>query len=131
MNRAARASRLGVIDPLRKSGSRSSGQKRKTGPLCSSYLNKGPISSYLAAKPYGCQRTFQIPGRGFALRSGCDPEAQSLRRDYFFFFAVFLATFLVAALAVFFAFFAFLAISSSMRLSLSERAHVVHLHAQR
>ena len=39
---------------------------------------------------------------------GCDPEAQSLSRgyDYFFFFEVFFATFLVAAFAVFFAFFA-------------------------
>lgn len=67
------------------------------------------------------------------MRTGCGPEAQSLIRgcDYFFFFAVFLATFLVTALAVFFAFFAFLAMWSSMRLSLSERAHVVHRHAQR
>ena len=63
------------------------------------------------------QRTFQILWRGFALRPGCDPEAQSLSRgcDYFFFFEVFFATFLVAAFAVFFAFFAFLAMSSSVK----------------
>ena len=63
------------------------------------------------------QRIFQILWRGFALRLGCDPEAQSLSRgyDYFFFFEVFFATFLVAAFAVFFAFFAFLAMSSSLK----------------
>ena len=57
------------------------------------------------------------PLEGFALRPGCDPEAQSLSRvsDYFFFFEVFFATFLVAAFAVFFAFFAFLAMSSSVK----------------
>jgi hypothetical protein len=78
------------------------------------------------------QRTYQILRDRFRFASGGEPEAQSLSRgsDYFFFFAVFLATFLVAALAVFFAFFAFLAMSSSMRLSLSERAHAVHRHAQ-
>ncbi len=65
------------------------------------------------------------------MRPECNREAQPPRRgsDYFFFLAVFLATFLVAALAVFFAFFAFLAMSSSMRLSFSERVHVVHRHA--
>lgn len=48
--------------------------------------------------------------------SGVRPEVQSLSRgcDYFFFFEVFLAAFLVAALAVFFAFFAFLAMWSSV-----------------
>jgi hypothetical protein len=48
---------------------------------------------------------------------GWDPEAQSLNRgyDYFFFFEVFFASFLVAARAVFFAFFAFLAMSSSVK----------------
>ena len=53
---------------------------------------------------------------------GCDPEAQSLSRgyDYFFFFEVFFATFLVAAFAVFFAFFA---MSSSFKNWLSEHAH--------
>jgi hypothetical protein len=71
------------------------------------------------------QRTFQIPWRGFALRPGCDPEAQSLSRgyDYFFFFEVFFATFLVAAFAVFFAFFAFLAMSSSLKKSGSVNMH--------
>jgi hypothetical protein len=45
------------------------------------------------------------------------PEAQSLSRgyDYFFFFEVFFANFLVAAFAVFFAFVAFLAMSSSVK----------------
>ena len=63
---------------------------------------------------------------------GCDPEAQSLSRGYyyFFFFEVFFATFLVAAFAVFFAFFAFLAMSSSVKNWLSEHAHVVYRHAQ-
>jgi hypothetical protein len=63
---------------------------------------------------------------------GWDPEAQSLNRgyDYFFFFEVFFATFLVAARAVFFAFFAFLAMSSSLKNWLSEHAHVVYRHAQ-
>jgi hypothetical protein len=49
--------------------------------------------------------------------------------DYFFFFEVFFATFLVAAFAVF-AFFAFLAMSSSTKISLSEHGHAVHRHAQ-
>jgi hypothetical protein len=52
------------------------------------------------------------------MRPGWDPEAQSQSRyDYFFFFEVFFATFLVAARAVFFAFFAFLAMSSSKKLA--------------
>ena len=63
---------------------------------------------------------------------GCDPEAQSLSRgyDYFFFFEVFFATFLVAAFAVFFDFFAFLAMSSSLKKWLSERAHTVDRRTQ-
>jgi hypothetical protein len=63
------------------------------------------------------QKTLHILWRGFVLRPGCDPEAQSLGRgyDYFFFLEVFFATFLVAAFAVFFAFFAFLAMSSSLK----------------
>ena len=101
------------------------GQKRKTGPLCSSQLHKGPALSYLAAILNGCKGRFLSFGRGFALCPGCDPEAQSLSRgyDYFFFFEVFFATFLVAAFAVFFAFFAFLAMSSSLKNWLSEHAH--------
>jgi hypothetical protein len=101
------------------------GQKRKTGPLCSSQLHKGPALSYLAAILNGCKGRFISFGRGFALCPGCDPEAQSLSRgyDYFFFFEVFFATFLVAAFAVFFAFFAFLAMSSSLKNWLSEHAH--------
>jgi predicted membrane protein len=65
------------------------------------------------------------------LRPGCDPEAAIVRRGYayFFFLEVFFATFLVAALAVFFAFFAFLAMSSSVKKSLNEYAHAVHRHA--
>jgi hypothetical protein len=78
------------------------------------------------------QRTFQILWRRFTLRPGCDPEAQPLNRgyDYFFFFEVFLATFLVAAFVVFFAFFAFLAMLSSVKNELSEHAHAVDRHAQ-
>src|ERR1700722_20882617 len=70
---------------------------RKTGPLCSSYLHKGRILFYVAAIPNGC-KGFQILWKGFSMLPGCDPEAQSLNRgyDYFFFFEVFFATFLVA-----------------------------------
>jgi hypothetical protein len=50
--------------------------------------------------------------------------------DYFFFFEVFFATFLVAAFTVFFAFFAFLAMLSSVKNCLGEYAHGVHRHAQ-
>lgn len=92
------------------------GQKRKTGPLCSSHLHKGPALSYLAAILNGCKGRFISFGRGFALCRGCAPKTQSLSRgyDYFFFFEVFFATFLVAAFAVFFAFFAFLAMLLSV-----------------
>jgi hypothetical protein len=133
VNRAARASRPRGIDPSRKSRSCPPSQKRKTGPLCSSHLHKGPALSCLAAMPNGCKGHFISFGRGFVLRPGRDPEAQSLGRgyDYFFFFEVFLATFLVAAFAVFFAFFAFLAMSPSVKKnSLSEHAHAVDRHAQ-
>jgi hypothetical protein len=59
VNRAARASRPCGIDPSRKSKScPSPGQKRKTGPLCSSQLHKGPTLSYLAAIPNGCKGRF-------------------------------------------------------------------------
>jgi hypothetical protein len=77
------------------------------------------------------QRTSSVLRERFRLRPGCDPEAQSLNRgsDYFFFFEVFFAAFLVAALAVFFAFFAFLAMWSSLILSLGRHAHAVHRHA--
>jgi hypothetical protein len=63
---------------------------------------------------------------------GCDPEVQSLSRghDYLIFFEVFFATFLVAAREVFFAFFAFLAMSSSLKNWLSEHAHAVYRRAQ-
>jgi hypothetical protein len=107
------------------------GQKRKTGPLCSSYLHKGPALSCRAAKPYGCKGRLQILGGRFRLAfRGTRRQFHSSGSDYFFFFVVFLATFLVAALAVFFAFFAFLAMWSSLIHSLGRRAHVVHRHAQ-
>jgi hypothetical protein len=78
------------------------------------------------------QRTVQILWRGFALRPVATRRRQFVSRgyDYFFFFEVFLATFLVAALTVFFAFFAFLAMSSSVKNWLSKHAHAVHRHAQ-
>ncbi len=103
------ASRPCGFDPSRKRTSCPSG-RTKTGPLCSHHLHKGPALSCLATILNGCKGPFHTLWRGFALRPGCDPEAQSLSRgyDYFFFFEVFLATFLVAAIAVFFAFFAFL-----------------------
>jgi hypothetical protein len=108
------------------------GQKRKTGPLCSSHLHKGPALSYLAAIPNGCKGHF----RSFGEVSLCvrlatrTPQSLSRGYDYFFFFEVFFATFLVAAFAVFFAFFAFLAMSSSVKNWLSEHAHAVDRHAQ-
>jgi hypothetical protein len=121
VNRAARASRPCGIDPSRKSRScPSSGQKRKTGPLCSSHLHKGPALSYLAANR-AAAKDISDPLERFR------PEALY---DYFFFFEVFFATFLVAAFAVFFAFFAFLAMSSSLKNWLSEHAHAVYRHAQ-
>jgi hypothetical protein len=94
----------------------SPGQKRKTGPLCSSYLHKGPIS-YLAAIPDGCKGHFRSFGEVSLCVRLATRRRQSLSRgyDYFFFFEVFFATFLVAAFAVFFAFFAFLAMSSSAK----------------
>src|SRR6476620_5899334 len=98
VNRAARASRPCGIDPSRKGRScPSSEQKRKTGPLCSSHLHKGPALS-TCRDTERLQRMLHILWRGFALRPECDPEAQSLSRgyDYFFFFEVFFATFLVA-----------------------------------
>jgi hypothetical protein len=59
-------------------------------------------------------------------------ERQSVRRrrDHFFLLEVFFATFLVAAFAVFFAFFAFLTMSSSRKNSLDQHAHAVNRHAQ-
>ena len=49
---------------------------------------------------------------------------------YFFFLEVFFATFLVAALAVFFAFFAFLAMSSSVKKthSMNMRTPCIDMH---
>jgi hypothetical protein len=130
VNRAARASRPGGIDPLRKSGSCPSGRNEKPDLYAvASCIKVRP--SYLAAKPYDCKGLFRSLGEVSLCVRGAKAHSLGRRCDYFFFFAVFLATFLVAALAVFFAFFAFLAMWSPMRLSLSERAHAVHRHAQR
>jgi hypothetical protein len=107
-------------------------QKRKTGPLCSSQLPKGPALQCLAAISNGCKGHL----RSFGEVSLCVRVATRRRQflscgyGYFFFFEVFFATFLVAAFAVFFAFFAFLAMSSSINISLSEHAQAVHRHAQ-
>ena len=107
------------------------GQKRKTGPLCSSHLHKGPALSYLAAIPNGCKGYF----RSFGEVSLCvrlatrTPQSLSRGYDYFFFFEVFFATFLVAAFAVFFAFFAFLAMSSSAKTgSVNMRTPCIDMH---
>ena len=90
------------------------------------------VRPYLALPRYRtAAKDIQILWKGFALRPGCDPEAQSLSRgyDYFFFFEVFFATFLVAALAVFFAFFAFLAMSSSIKTgSVNMRTPCIDMH---
>ena len=108
------------------------GQKRKTGPLCSSHLHKGPALSYLAAIPNGSKGHFRSFGEVSLCVRVATRRRQSLSRGYgyFFFFEVFFATFLVAAFAVFFAFFAFLAMSSSVKNWLSEHAHAVYRHAQ-
>ena len=65
------------------------------------------------------QKTIQILWKGSLCVRVATRWRQSLSRgyDYFFFLEVFFATFLVAALAVFFAFFAFLAMSSSKKLA--------------
>jgi hypothetical protein len=105
------------------------GQKRKTGPLCSSYLHKGPALSYLAAIPNGGKGHFRSFGEVSGLRPG-GGNFRSRGYDYFFFFEVFFATFLVAAFALFFAFFAFLAMWSSVKNWLSEHAHAVNRHAR-
>jgi putative SOS response-associated peptidase YedK len=61
-DRAARASRPCGIDPSRESRSCPPGKKRKTGPLCSHHLHKGPALSYLAATPNGCKGHFRSFG---------------------------------------------------------------------
>jgi hypothetical protein len=106
------------------------GQKRKTGPLCSSHLHKGPALSCLCRDTERLQKTFQILWKVSLCVRVATRRRQSLSRDYFFFLEVFFATFLVAAFAVFFAFFAFLAMSSSVKNWLSEHAHAVNRHAQ-
>ena len=67
----------GGIDPSRKSRSCPPGQKRKTGPLCSSHLHKGPALSYLAAIPNGCKGRFGSFGR-FRFASGLRPGGGNL-----------------------------------------------------
>ena len=70
------------------------------------------------------------PLKRFVLRPDFDPERNYLSRRYdYFFLDVFFATFLVA-FALFFAFFAFLAMSSSFKNWLSEHAHAEYRHAQ-
>jgi hypothetical protein len=111
------ASRPCGFDPSRESTSCPLGQKRKTGPLCSSHLHKGPALSCLCRDTERLQRTFQILWKVSLCVRVATRRRQSSSRgcDYFFFLEVFFATFLVAALAVFFAFFAFLAMSSSVK----------------
>src|SRR5882757_4547367 len=76
--------------------------QRKTGPLCSSHLHKGPASMFV--KRILCRRKLP-PVR--AAKGGTDlrgyPDAMRFSSNYFFFF-----------LAVFFAFFAFLAMLPSV-----------------
>lgn len=50
------------------------------------------------------------------------------RYVYFFFLEVFFATFLVAAFVVFLAFFAFLAMSSSLNRSMNMRTPCIDMH---
>jgi hypothetical protein len=78
------------------------------------------------------QRMFQILYERCRLRPRATRKPRLLNRRYyyFFFFEVFFAVFLVADLAVFFAFFAFLAMCSSVKNQLSEHAHAVYQHAQ-
>ena len=71
------ASRPCGFDPSRKSTSCPLGQKRKTGPLCSSHLHKGPALSYLAAIPNGCKGRFRSFGR-FRFASGLRPGGGNL-----------------------------------------------------
>ena len=123
------ASRPCGFDPSRKSTSCPSGQKRKTGPLCSSHLHKGPALSCLCRDTERLQRTLRILWKVSLCVRVATRRRQSLSRDYFFFLEVFFATFLVAAFAVFLAFFAFLAMSSSVKNWLSEHAHAVDRHA--
>src|SRR5437667_4386111 len=48
---------------------------KKTGPLCSSRLRKGPALLCLATTPDGCKGPFRSFREGVALRPGCHPEA--------------------------------------------------------
>jgi hypothetical protein len=105
------------------------GEKRKTGPLCSSHLHKGPALSCLCRDTERLQRTFQILWKVSLCVRVATRRRQSLSRDYFFFLEVFFATFLVAAFAVFFAFFAFLAMSSSVKKSsIDMRTPCIDMH---
>ena len=80
--------------------------QRKTGPLCSSHLHKGPASMFV--KRILCRRKLP-PVR--AAKDATDlrgyPDAMRFSSNYFFFF-------LAVFLAVFFAFFAFLAMLPSV-----------------
>jgi len=82
------------------------GCQRKTGPLCSSHLHKGPASMFV--KRILCRRKLP-PVR--AAKDATDlrgyPDAMRFSSNYFFFF-------LAVFLAAFFAFFAFLAMLPSV-----------------
>ncbi len=109
MKAAGSNSRWGEMPVLGKQSSadRLMRSQRKTGPLCSSHLHKGPASVFVAR--IFCRRELP-PVR--AAKGGTDfrryPDAMRFSsNDYFFFF-------LAVFLAVFFAFFAFLAILPSV-----------------
>ena len=101
-------SRWGEMPILGKQSSadRSMRSQRKTGPLCSSHLHKGPASVFVAR--IFCWRELP-PVR--AAKAATDlrryPDAMRFSSNYFFFF-------LAVFLAVFFAFFAFLAMLPSV-----------------
>src|SRR5258708_37867433 len=100
----------GAREPCRKGVAvvrRRSFAREQIMPLAGSETKNRPFMQWLAAQTAGLmlpcrvperlQRTFQILWRGFALRPGSDPQAAISQRgyDYFFFFEVFFATFLV------------------------------------
>src|ERR1700759_2084866 len=101
----------------------------KTGASSSS-LHKGPALPCGAATLGWPQTGIQILWRVLACLRTRERHSVRRRPDYFFFLDVFFATFLVAAFAVFFAFFAFLTMSSSRKNSLDKHAHAVNRHAQ-
>jgi len=87
------------------------------------------VRPYLAAIPDGGKGHFRSFGEVSGLRTG-GGNFRSRGYDYFFFFEVFFATFLVAAFELFFAFIAFLAMWSSVKNWLSEQAHAVNRYAR-